>query len=308
MATYNGEKYLKEQLDSIKNQTYTNFELIIQDDCSSDKTVEILQNYDDIDIKLYKNEKNLGYIKNFESLLKKASGDYIAICDQDDIWEGDKLEILINTIDKNTLIYSDSLLVDENGNSLNKTLSQKLKNNFINSNSALNFLYDNSVSAHAMLFKKELLDYIFPFPKTIYFDAWIAANGANLGLVKYVDKTLIRYRQHTTNTLGNVQKKDTKLTNKIQNKVQKKEQEVENTLEKIKEMINLKSIKKEDLEILLKLQTYYEGFDKRYFSFEMFSFLNKHKNKLFSITTKNKLSLCLKKSIGKKLYRVVPFL
>ena len=308
LATYNGEKYLKEQLDSIKKQTYKNFELIVQDDLSKDKTLEILQNYEGLDIQIYKNKKNMGYIKNFESLLKKASGEYIAICDQDDIWEPNKLEILINNIKENSLIYSDSLLIDGYGNSLHKTLSQKLKNNFIDSYSALNFLYDNSVSAHAMLFKRELLQHIFPFPKTTYFDAWIAANAANTGSVKYIDKTLVMYRQHSTNTLGNVKKTKNKIRKTLKNKVQKKEQEVKNTLEKIKEFVKISSLKKDDLKLLLTLQKYYEGFDNRWFSFKMFVFLYKNKEKLFPITTKNKFSLILKKAIGKKLYKVAPFL
>jgi glycosyltransferase involved in cell wall biosynthesis len=308
LATYNGEKYLKEQLDSIKKQTYKNFELIVQDDLSKDKTLEILQNYEGLNIQVYKNKKNMGYIKNFESLLKKANGEYIAICDQDDVWELDKLEILINNIKENSLIYSDSLLIDGYGNSLDKTLSQKLKNNFIDSYSALNFLYDNSVSAHAMLFKKELLQHIFPFPNVTYFDAWIAANAANTGSVKYINKTLVMYRQHSTNTLGNVKKTKKKITKTIQNKVQKKEQNVKNTSEKIKEFVKISSLKKDDLKLLLTLQKYYEGFDKRWFSFKMFVFLYKNKEKLFPITTKNKFSLILKKAIGKKLYKVAPFL
>ena len=236
MATYNGEKYLEEQLQSIINQTYTNTHIIIQDDSSTDDTIKILNKYEKEydNFTLFQNSTNLGYIKNFESLLKKADGDYIAICDQDDIWELDKLEILMNELDTNMMVYSDSLLVDADGVSLNKTLSEKLKNNFIDSESTLNFLYDNSVSAHAMLFDKKLLESIFPFPQHIYFDAWIAANAANNGTIKFVNKPLVNYRQHASNTLGNIQKKSTTVVSKVNKKVQKKEQDVENTLLKIK--------------------------------------------------------------------------
>ena len=159
IATYNGEKYLKEQLDSVCNQTYKNIEILIQDDASSDNTVKIIQAYQEkYNIQLFVNESNLGYIKNFESLIQKATGEYIAPCDQDDIWVKNKIELLINNIKTSSLIYSNSLLVDSHGESLGKTLQEKLKNNFINSKEPLNFLYDNSVSAHAMLFKKELLN------------------------------------------------------------------------------------------------------------------------------------------------------
>jgi rRNA maturation RNase YbeY len=132
LASYNGEKYIKEQIDSILEQSFEDFELIIQDDCSNDKTVEIVREYlkKDDRILLYENQKNLGYVKNFETLIKKANGDFIALCDQDDIWHRDKLKILIENIGKNSLIYSNSLLVDEEANSLNIKLSQKLNSEF----------------------------------------------------------------------------------------------------------------------------------------------------------------------------------
>lgn len=309
LATYNGEKYLEEQLNSILNQTYKNFELIVQDDCSTDNTIKILESYQDkLNIIISKNEINMGYIKNFETLLKKATGDYVAICDQDDIWELDKLEILVRNIQDNILIYSNSLLIDENGTSLNKTLSTKLKNNFSSSNSCLNFLYDNSVSAHSMLFKKELLKYIFPFPKHIYFDAWIAATASSFNSIEFVDKCLINYRQHSSNTLGNVKKNSNSLKNKVISKSQKKHNNINSLIMKIDEMMTLKTISKDELKILQQLRLHCLEFEQSWFNINMFLFLIKHKEILFKITKKNKFILALKKSIGKKLYKAAPFL
>ena len=92
MATYNGEKYLKEQLDSIYAQTYKDIEVIVCDDCSSDKTVEILDEYKEkYGLKYYINEKNLGFKKNFEKAISLCSGDFIALADQDDIWIENKI-------------------------------------------------------------------------------------------------------------------------------------------------------------------------------------------------------------------------
>jgi len=231
LATFNGQKYLKQQLDSIQNQTYKNLHVVIQDDCSSDETMAILESYkDSLEMEVYQNHKNLGYIKNFESLIQKAKGDYITICDQDDIWEIDKIEILVKNIKDKTLIYSNSMLIDENSNSLHKTLSKKLKNRFIDSNTALNFLYDNCVSAHAVLFKKELLPYIKEFPKTIYFDSYIAATASSLNGIKYIDKNLVLYRQHSDNTLGNKTKAKTNVKKRILSKVEKKDKEVDNII------------------------------------------------------------------------------
>lgn len=309
MATYNGEKYLKEQLDSLLNQTYKNIDIIIQDDCSTDTTMEILNSYKTFsNIKVFQNTKNLGYVKNFETVLQKSTGDFIAICDQDDIWETDKIEILLNEIEDSSLIYSNSMLVDSQGNSLNKTLSQKLKNNFINSHTALNFLYDNSVSAHAVLFQKELLKYIIPFSKNIYFDTWIAATASSYSSIKYIDIPLVKYRQHETNTLANTPKKNKNIKKEVLNKVQKKSKEVEDILEKIEELMNLKTLHITELDTLKTLKKYYLEFNDSWFNIAMFRFLLKNSDTLFAITKKNKLKLSLKKSIGKKLYVLVPFL
>ena len=119
LATYNGEKYLKEQLDSILNQTYTNFRLLISDDCSKDYTRQILKEYEKKDsrIKLFFQEKNLGYVKNFEFLLTKSTAEYIFFSDHDDIWYENKIEKCIKVLkEKNVdLLYSDCKQIDENG-------------------------------------------------------------------------------------------------------------------------------------------------------------------------------------------------
>ena len=94
MATYNGGLYLEQQMESIVVQTYPNIEIIIVDDCSTDNTIEILQMFQQkySNIKLFNNAANLGYIKNFEKGCSLASGEYIALCDQDDYWHPDKLK------------------------------------------------------------------------------------------------------------------------------------------------------------------------------------------------------------------------
>lgn len=310
LATYNGERYIKEQLDSLCAQTYKDIEILIQDDNSSDATVDIIKSYQKKydNIHLFRNESNIGYIKNFESLIKKAQGAYIALCDQDDIWVENKLELLLENIKTNSLIYSNSLLIDAHGKSLGKTLKDKLKNNFISSKEPLNFLYDNSVSAHALLFKKELLETLFPFPKHIYFDAWIALNAANANGVKYLDKELVLYRQHDANTLGNVQKKSLSTTKKITNKAQKKERDIQLILAKIEEFLQVKNLSSKDTEILHTLQQNYSQFDQRYFNPTLFLYLLKNKDLLFTITRKSPLYVALKHAIGKKLYKVAPFL
>ena len=122
LATYNGEKYLKEQLDSILNQTYTNFRLLISDDCSQDSTKEILKEYEEKDnrIKVFFQEKNLGYVKNFEFLLTKVEGSIYALSDQDDIWNKDKVEKSYNKLKEEhaDLVFTDLEMIDEEGKTI----------------------------------------------------------------------------------------------------------------------------------------------------------------------------------------------
>ena len=122
LATYNGEKYLKEQIDSILNQTYQNINLIISDDNSNDSTRKILEEYKKIDnrIKIYLQDKNLGYIKNFEFLLTKVESNYYMLSDQDDVWLPEKIEKSMKTLkEKNAdLVFGDLEVVDEKLNTI----------------------------------------------------------------------------------------------------------------------------------------------------------------------------------------------
>ena len=120
LCTFNGAKYLSEQVESILNQTYTNLEIIICDDCSSDDTPDIISKYlsKDRRIKMFVNTTNLGCNKNFEKAISLTSGEYIAISDQDDIWEPYKIEELVNNIGDNWLIFSNSSLIDTDGHEL----------------------------------------------------------------------------------------------------------------------------------------------------------------------------------------------
>ena len=124
LATYNGSKFIREQLDSILTQSMDDFEIIICDDCSTDNTMEILQEYCSKDerIHIYKNSANVGFKNNFEHILSLCNGEYIAFCDQDDVWEANHLEILYNNIGNNDCIGANSLIIDEKGVSQNKTL------------------------------------------------------------------------------------------------------------------------------------------------------------------------------------------
>ena len=119
LATYNGEKYVAEQIESILNQTYKNFNLIISDDNSSDNTPKILEDYAKKDSRIILNlqEKNLGVVKNIEFLLKQVQNEYYMLSDQDDVWLEQKVEKSLETLKNENadLVFGDLEIVDENG-------------------------------------------------------------------------------------------------------------------------------------------------------------------------------------------------
>lgn len=105
LSTYNGSQYIEEQLDSLRNQTYTADEVLISDDCSQDNTVQIIETYikkyELLNWKLEVNEKNCGWRKNFMNLITSAMGDIVFTCDQDDIWSADKIQKMTQIMEEN---------------------------------------------------------------------------------------------------------------------------------------------------------------------------------------------------------------
>ena len=209
LATYNGEKYLKEQIDSILNQTYTNFRLIISDDCSKDKTREILKKYNDKRIITYFQENNLGYVKNFEFLLSKVENDVYMFADQDDYWLPTKVEHTYNKLKETDadLVFTDLEVVNEKLEQIKPSfndymlLSRKIKkyNDY-----RMQYLY-NCVTGCTLMSKNKYFEYILPLPtesKYVIHDTWIACVMANKGKVAYLDEKTIKYRQHGNNQVG----------------------------------------------------------------------------------------------------------
>ena len=202
LATYNGELFIEEQIKSILQQTYSPIELIIVDDASTDNTLSILHQFEATHscIRLFTSERNLGYIKNFEKGMLLATGEYIALSDQDDIWEVGKLCRLMEETGNHELIYSDSLLIDENGNSMNKKLSDIKQ--LLDFDDCLCYTIGGSVPGHAMLISQHLIRHCYPFPSEIPHDYWIGFVATLRGTMKYIPETLVRYRQHHQNMVG----------------------------------------------------------------------------------------------------------
>jgi len=215
LATYNGEKYLKEQIESILNQTYSDFRLLISDDCSSDNTKEILKEYKKKDsrIVLYFQQENLGVIKNFEFLLNKVESKFYMFSDQDDIWKKDKIEKSINKLEEtdSDLVYTDLEVVDENLNVTYKSY-WKLKGFYRKIKNYNNFesLYlNNFVTGCTIISKKSLIKGFLPLPNTskyVLHDYWIPLIISQKGKITYIEEPLIMYRQHKNNKIGSKKK------------------------------------------------------------------------------------------------------
>jgi glycosyltransferase involved in cell wall biosynthesis len=202
MASYNGERFIEEQVMSIIKQTYKNIELVIVDDGSKDETVEkiLLLQKKYSNIRLYKNEVNLGVTQTFNKAVGFCNGEYIALSDQDDIWVDHKIETLVTAIGDHDAVYGNSELVDADGKSLGKLFSSMM--HLESYYSGMPFLLSNTIAGHAILAKGEFLKRIQPFPANLYFDLWIGFNAAGNNGIKYVDEVLVHYRQHSNNAVG----------------------------------------------------------------------------------------------------------
>lgn len=211
MATYNGEKHLKQQIESILNQTYNNINLIISDDCSKDSTVQILKEYEKKDnrITVYVQEQNLGYIKNFEFLLTKVKNEIYMLSDQDDVWKTNKIENTYNKLkqEKADFVFTDLEVVDINLKQIYSSfndfmkLTRKIKkyNGY-----ERQYLY-NCVTGCTIMSRKQFIDKILPLPsnsKYLVHDMWMGLIVSIYGKVVYLDEKTIYYRQHGNNQIG----------------------------------------------------------------------------------------------------------
>jgi len=199
LATYNGSAFIKEQLDSILIQIGVDDEVIISDDSSNDDTLDIIKNYKDhriVIIESAPSASRLGVIKNFERALKSASGDYIFLCDQDDIWLKSKVDESIKCLDENLLVVSDCQVVDA---SL-KEITPSFFAHRGSQSGILNNIIKNSYLGCCMAFKKELLNYALPIPQgAAMHDIWLGLVAETRGKVYFLNKALILFRRHGQN-------------------------------------------------------------------------------------------------------------
>jgi glycosyltransferase involved in cell wall biosynthesis len=201
MATYNGEKYIEQQLKSILRQLSEDDELIISDDNSSDTTIRIIERLKDKRIKLQKNQKFKSPIFNFENAIKYAIGDIIVLSDQDDIWKDNKIQIIKDNIKIDTVSFQmyNGNCIDANGKVIHKSLFDYIRIRY----GLLQNIKKNSFIGCNIAFTKELLPFILPFPKNIpMHDMWIGSCAYLFGEVKFINNKIFSYRLHENNFTG----------------------------------------------------------------------------------------------------------
>jgi len=215
MATYNGGKYIKEQLDSIIKQLDKNDEIIISDDGSTDNTIDIIKSYNDKRIKLFDGMHD-GVKSNFANAINKCTGEYIFLCDQDDVWLDNKVEVILNIFDKKkcTCILHDCEIFNSNNN---KVIIPSFMNYRRSKKGIINNIIRNSYIGCCMCFKSSIKDKILPIPNNIEMhDQWIGILCEEYGSVEFLKDVLIRYRRHGNNVSS---LKHYPLTRMIKNRV-----------------------------------------------------------------------------------------
>ena len=217
MATYNGEKYIVEQIESILNQTELIDEIIIVDDNSSDKTVDLIKKMNSPLIHLYQNKNNQGYIENFYKAISLTKGSFVFLADQDDVWEKDKVKKTLQVMkssDSNMAVCTSFSLIDQDSN-LITNMEQYRINNFvfkedkkINDITLKRLVFGNIVQGCTYCLKRQVIEvYLKIHNREVIHDYQLMLISAAMGNVKYLNEPLLKYRLHGNNAVGFAKKK-----------------------------------------------------------------------------------------------------
>ena len=215
LCTYNGEKYIQEQLESIVNQTLPIDEIVVCDDDSTDSTIQIVKTiaaqYSNIEFKIIINDTNIGVRRNFEKALKLCNGDIKFLSDQDDIWIPTKVEIVIKHFNNNpqkNVIMTDATLIDENNNILtNKTLfdcvglTKQILSSTTNDNLIDLFLNSNRATGATMAIR-DTTRVFFNYNTPILHDHILAIEALSNNSLGIIEQPLIKYRIHQNQECG----------------------------------------------------------------------------------------------------------
>lgn len=211
IATYNGGKYVKEQLESILKQIGPDDEVVISDDNSDDGTVEIIRQLKDDRVLIVKNDHPRSYTRNFENALRHSSGDIIFLSDQDDVWIDGKLSIMIKCLKEYDFVVSDAVVVNE---ILETIALSHFEQNKVKKGFWINFIRTRYIGA-CMAFRREVLNVAIPFPaknELCAHDYWLTLIAESMFKVYLEPSQLIMYRRHGENaSSGGMKSKNTNM-------------------------------------------------------------------------------------------------
>lgn len=212
LATYNGERFLREQMESVLAQTYENITVEVCDDGSTDGTEAIVREYEAQDerVKLHLNPHNLGYVKNFLEGVKRCTAPYVMLCDQDDIWQKDKVEKTLLAMQqaekkrtgKPVLVFTDAVNFDsETGKELG--FFHETSHLDVKKVDTAHLFMENKCIGCTMMMNRAILPYLEELPEEIrVHDWWLALICSHFGTIEYVPQATLRYRQHEENQIG----------------------------------------------------------------------------------------------------------
>ena len=204
MATYNGEQFVLRQLDTVLKQLGPNDEVIVIDDCSKDNTVKVINETYGSRVQVIVNEGNLGAIKSFEKAISLAKGDILFLCDQDDLWEDNKVSTVVKAFKEQeaVLVVHDAYVVNGSLESISPSWNQYNQNNI--NQGVLGNILKNAFTGAMMAFKRELVADILPFPSSIEMhDQWIAlVCMLKKKKIVFIDQPLMKYVRHGGNVTG----------------------------------------------------------------------------------------------------------
>ncbi|WP_334263626.1 glycosyltransferase family 2 protein [Lactiplantibacillus plantarum] len=211
MSTYNGMDYLREQIESIRSQTYKQWNLYIRDDGSSDNTIDLIKTFVHQDARIHfinaDNQVNRGVKRSFLNLLSSVKADFYMFCDQDDYWLPNKVKVTLDAMisdyhNKPRLVFTNMNLVDFNLKVLEKASLSAVNISYWTSKDQL--MFDNIVTGCTVMINNQLKQYVFPISakKIVMHDWYIAQLASQLGDIQYVTDPTILYRQHESNQVG----------------------------------------------------------------------------------------------------------
>jgi glycosyltransferase involved in cell wall biosynthesis len=276
MATFNGEKYLDEQIGSLINQDYEHLEIVIVDDCSTDNTWEKLKDWQlkyPEKIKIFRNEKNLGFNQNFSKAISLCKGKYIAISDQDDIWALNKISKLVGIFENDPEImlihHKDDHLID---GKIHKQIRDKYYWTPYSGNNPRPLFLNYRMGGHSMMFNSKINADLLPMPLGILYDWWILMLSVSMGKVFYCSDDLVHFRFHGESAYFGNKDRNRNLVN-----------EIKHALGLFK---NIQGFKTRDKEFLKKFSEHYTRHADKYmgrFDFRLFVFYLKHRKDFFGV-------------------------